>query len=147
MSRMKASGSIVIVQVCALALASLMPLAVLADGRVIPQRAFALPQIPDQQALLHYSNGVETLVIETSFVGQGTNFAWIVPLPAVARIEPVSAGVFPTLQTIFQPEVALSVHHYWLALPIAALMVGMLRLFRGQLLCCLLLFCGCMTCK
>jgi hypothetical protein len=104
----------------------------LADGMVIPERAFAIPQIPDQQALIHYANGTETLVIETSFTGQGTNFAWVVPLPAVAKIEPASTGLFPTLQTIFQPKVVLSVRHYWIALPIAALVICLIELVRRE---------------
>jgi hypothetical protein len=106
-----------------LVLIFLFPVAASGDGMVIPQRAYALPEIPDQQALLHYANGTETLVIETSFKGQGTNFAWIVPLPSEPKIEPVSAGLFPTLQTIFQPKVVLSVSPYWIALPILAFLI------------------------
>jgi hypothetical protein len=141
---MKGSGVSVVARFCILALAALLPVAALADGMVIPQRAFAIPQIPDQQALLHYANGTETLVIETAFVGQGTNFAWVVPLPAEAKIEPASTGLFPTLQTIFQPEVVLSVKHYWIALPIAAAVLWMVRFIRrepvfGVLVLCLLI--------
>jgi hypothetical protein len=132
MASMKGSGSSVVARVCLLALACLLPRSVLADGMVIPERAFAIAQIPDQQALLHYANGTETLVIETSFTGQGTNFAWVVPLPAVAQIEPASTGLFPTLQTIFQPKVVLSVRHYWIALPIAALVICLIELVRRE---------------
>ncbi len=67
--------------------------------------AFANPQIPDQRALIHYENGVERLVIDTSFKGSGTNFAWVVPLPSVPKIEPVTAGFFPTLRFLFQPTI------------------------------------------
>jgi hypothetical protein len=129
---MKGSGSSIVAWVWLLALASLLPVAVLADGKVISERAFAIPQIPDQQALLHYANGTETLVIETAFTGLGTNFAWVVPLPAVAKIEPASTGLFPTLQTIFQPKVVLSVKHYWIALPITALVIGLIKLVRRE---------------
>jgi len=132
MAAMKGSGSSVVAWVCLLALVCLLPISLLADGMVIPQRAFAIPQIPDQQALIHYGNGTETLVIETSFTGQGTNFAWVVPLPAVAKIEPASTGLFPTLQTIFQPKVVLSVRHYWIALPIAALVICLIELVRRE---------------
>jgi hypothetical protein len=132
MASVKGLGSSVVGRVCLLALASLLPVVALADGMVIPERAFAIPQIPDQQALIHYANGTETLVIETSFTGQGSNFAWVVPLPAVAKIEPASTGLFPTLQTIFQPKVVLSVRHYWIALPIAALVVWLIRFIRRE---------------
>jgi hypothetical protein len=95
-----------------LAVWSLSPLR--ADGTVWPGIGYAKMQIPDQRALIHYTNGVERLVIETSFVGPGTNFAWVVPLPAVPTIEPVSSAVFTTLPVIFQPKVFLEVGHYWI---------------------------------
>jgi hypothetical protein len=137
---MKASGSSVVARVCTLAVALLLPVAALADGKVISQRAFAIPQIPDQQALLHYANGTETLVIETTFVGPGTNFAWVVPLPTAPKIQPVSPGLFPTLEVIFQPEVVLSVNHYWLALPIAMFVFVMARRLRRESFSALLCF-------
>jgi hypothetical protein len=84
-----------------------------ADGKVWPGIGYAKVNIPDQRALIHYSNGAERLVIETSFVGPGTNFAWVVPLPAVPKIEPVSSAVFTTLPVIFQPKVVLKVGHWW----------------------------------
>ena len=52
-----------------------------ADGKVYP--ATLMPQevaMPDQRALLGWKDGVETLVIESAFVGQGKDFAWVVPL-------------------------------------------------------------------
>lgn len=57
-------------------------LSVLADGMVISQVFYPKVEIPNQQALICFSNGVERLVIETSFLGEGTNFAWVVPLPS-----------------------------------------------------------------
>lgn len=113
-----------------LGLVTLLPTAVLADGMVFPQTAYARPEIPDQRALIHFANGTETLVIETAFTGPGTNFAWVVPLPTLAKIEPVSTGLFPTLQVIFQPQVVLSVKHYWLALPITALLIWVVAVVR-----------------
>ncbi|MGD0814290.1 MAG: DUF2330 domain-containing protein [Verrucomicrobiota bacterium] len=85
-----------------------------ADGMVV--HATAVPvevRIPDQRALIHFSNGVERLVIETRFTGAGTNFAWVVPLPSPPVIEEASTGLFPTLQSIFQPRVRHEVPHYF----------------------------------
>ncbi|MGP8198453.1 MAG: DUF2330 domain-containing protein [Limisphaerales bacterium] len=85
-----------------------------ADGMVMP--AVAVPvevRIPDQRALIHFSNGVERLVIETRFTGEGTNFAWVVPLPSPPVIEEASTGLFPTLQSIFQPRIRHEVPHYF----------------------------------
>jgi hypothetical protein len=54
-----------------------LPLAALADGMVIPTVAYpAKITIPDQRALICFSNGTERLVLETRFTGAGTNFAW-----------------------------------------------------------------------
>ena len=62
-------------------------------------------RIPDQRALLWWTNGTERLVIETRFAGQGTNFAWVVPLPSVPKVEPATRGLFPTLTQLLRPEV------------------------------------------
>jgi hypothetical protein len=85
-----------------------------ADGMVMG--SYALPanvRIPDQRALIQFSNGVERLVIETRFTGAGTNFAWVVPLPSPPVIEEASTGLFPTLQCIFQPRLWHDVPHYF----------------------------------
>jgi hypothetical protein len=85
-----------------------------ADGMVV--HATAVPvevRIPDQRALIQFTNGVERLVIETRFTGAGTNFAWVVPLPSPPVIEEASTGLFPTLQCIFQPRLRHEVPHYF----------------------------------
>ena len=53
-------------------------------------------------------------------------------MEAEVGIRPASAGLFPRLQTIFQPKVVLSVRHYWIALPIAALVVWLIKLVRRE---------------
>jgi hypothetical protein len=84
----------------------LLPLSALADGMIVPTIAFpAKIEMPGQQVLIHFTNGTERLVIETHFVGAGTNFAWIVPLPSKPVIEEASAGLFPTLDYILRPEI------------------------------------------
>lgn len=110
----------------------LLPLALFGDGKVFPPTAYPDVQIPDQRALIHFADGTETLVIETSFVGQGTNFAWVVPVPSVPKIEEASTGLFPTLQTIFQPKVIHDVTRYYLSLLIVGALVVMWRRLRSQ---------------
>ncbi len=105
-----------------------LPLAALADGMVIPTVAFpAKITIPDQRALICYSNGTERLVIETRFTGAGTNFAWVVPLPGQPVIEEATTGLFPTLQYLFRPEIIHNVPRYWLGILVT---VGLIYLFR-----------------
>jgi Uncharacterized protein conserved in bacteria (DUF2330) len=125
-----------------------LPLAVWADGMVIPPMAFpANVTIPDQQALICYSNGVERLVIETRFTGSGTNFAWVVPLPSQPMIEPATTGLFPTLEYMFQPEIIHTVTHYYESILFIIIYVMLFRLANrfvsvGFLICMtLLLFC------
>ncbi|MGD1085723.1 MAG: DUF2330 domain-containing protein, partial [Verrucomicrobiota bacterium] len=85
-----------------------------ADGMVM--QAGAVPaevRIPDQRALIQFTNGVERLVIETRFTGVGTNFAWVVPVPSPPVIEEASTGLFPTLQCLFQPRLRHDVPRYF----------------------------------
>ena len=121
----------------------------LADGKFYSS-AIALHAsvtIPDQRALIHFSNGVELLVIDTRFTGSGTNFAWVIPLPAEPIIEAASAGVFPTLQHIFRPRITHHVPHHslnFLALVSFAYLLVYVRPTRPlhwlDFLACLMMF-------
>jgi hypothetical protein len=92
-----------------------IPTIALGDGGFIPATVFEKVQIPDQRALIHFAAGDETLVIDTAFKGDGTNFAWIIPVPSVPVVESATAGLFPTLQILFQPEIIHDVFgFYWL---------------------------------
>jgi hypothetical protein len=84
-----------------------------ADGMILPQAYAQKIETPDQQALIHFANNVEHLVIETSLVGTGTNFAWILPLPAPPKIEPVSEYFFSSLELAFKSKLIQHVHPYY----------------------------------
>lgn len=92
-----------------------------ADGKVFRhvETAAGPVTIPDQRALICWSNGVERLVIETSFHGSGSNFAWVVPVPAPPQIEEAPPGLFPTLEYLFRPSIR-QVEPLW---PLAGLLV------------------------
>jgi hypothetical protein len=77
----------------------------LADGKVFA-RVGPDPTMPDQQALIHFDGRVQTLAIETRFEGEGTDFAWVVPLPSIPEISAATTGLFPTLRAVFAPELA-----------------------------------------
>ena len=91
----------------------LIPVCALGDGGFIPSTAFQKVEIPDQRALIHFADGKETLVIDTAFKGNGTNFAWIIPVPSVPTVEPATTGLFSTLQIIFQPKIVHDVTSYY----------------------------------
>ena len=78
-----------------------------ADGSYIPDRPNArLPDIPTQRALLKYRDGVETLIIESPFDGEGEKFAWIIPIPRKPhRLESITPGLLKTISFTLQPEV------------------------------------------
>ena len=108
-----------------------LPVVAWADGVVIPATAFpAKVMIPDQQALICFSNGTERLVIETQFVGDGTNFAWVVPLPAKPVIEEATSGLFTTLEYIFRPAVIHDVAPFYSVLLVCAGIVYLLFAVR-----------------
>ncbi|HEY9174057.1 MAG TPA: DUF2330 domain-containing protein [Verrucomicrobiae bacterium] len=99
-----------------------------ADGKVFPPVAFpANVTIPDQRALIHFTNGTERLVIETRFSGAGTNFAWVVPLPAQPLIEEATTGLFPTLQYLFRPQIKHNVPRYYFWFLLAAGFIALVR--------------------
>jgi len=91
----------------------LLPMCALGDGGFIPSTAFQTVEIPDQRALIHFTDGKETLVIDTAFKGDGTNFAWIIPVPSVPTVEPATTGLFSTLQMIFQPRIVHDVTGFY----------------------------------
>ena len=62
---------------------------------------------------------MEQLVIETSFLGEGTNFAWVVPLPNPPIVEAATTGLFPTLQYLFRPQIVHKVTRYYLGIFVA----------------------------
>lgn len=78
-------------------------LAALADGGVF-LRVDTRANLPDQQAMIVYVNGMETLAIETRAKAAGEEIAWVVPLPAVPEVSPATTGTFPTLRAACAPR-------------------------------------------
>jgi hypothetical protein len=80
-----------------------------ADGKIFRPVAVADdPWIPDQRALLHWMDGEETLVIETSVNGGGAadqELAWVVPVPSLPEVEEAPAGLFPALAEAMGPKI------------------------------------------
>jgi hypothetical protein len=91
---------------CVLLLLPLSPGA-LADGIYIGETAYKVPpSIPSQLAILAYRDGTETLIIESALEAEGTQFGWIIPVPAQpTRFEKTSPGVLKTLSLAIGPKV------------------------------------------
>jgi hypothetical protein len=97
----------------------------LGDGKIFPPAAFVRADTPSQRALIHWHDGIETLVVETTVRSEATELGWILPLPASpVSIRPADPGLFPTLQTLFQPRVLTETHWEW----IGGLVVGVAAL-------------------
>lgn len=104
-----------------------------ADGKVFTRVAIPA-RIPDQSALITFDGKTERLVIETNVEGEGSHFAWVIPLPAVPKIEEATTGLFPTLRVITRPRVA-DYDSDWPLFPISAAVCSILiwiAMFRRQ---------------
>lgn len=101
------------------------------DGKMFV-RGTAKVRIPDQSALICFDGKKERLVIETAFEGEGTDFAWVVPLPAIPVVEPATTGLFPTLRMITRPRL-IGYDESWYIMPLMGLWMG------------LVLWCGILT--
>lgn len=106
-----------------------------ADGKVFRHYGLADVSIPDQSAIIHFDEGIETLVIETRFQpgppadeaadAPEMPFAWVVPLPSVPEdVFPASSGVFQSCRSVFQPHIRTNVMKFsWIPVCIAGLVV------------------------
>jgi hypothetical protein len=64
------------------------------------------PDMPIQRALVKYRDGIETLVIEAAFEGEGKNFGWIIPVPSIPqKFERVSPGFLNTLSFLLNYQI------------------------------------------
>ncbi len=96
-----------------------------ADGKVFGKSgiAYAGVNIPDQEALIHWADGIETMVIRTSYIGEGDEFAWIVPTPAEPEVSASTNGLFPALRAITSPRVQTAGEPWGIYVTIVTLIV------------------------
>lgn len=57
-----------------------------------------------QKAVIWYENGVETLIVSTTFSGQAKNFGWILPTPAEPQVSQASDELFTALDDLTRPK-------------------------------------------
>ncbi len=63
---------------------------------------------PLQKALIVYDKGVEHLILQVSYKGSASEFAWLVPTPSRPEVAKVDAPVFHTLHSMTAPRI-----RYW----------------------------------
>jgi hypothetical protein len=80
------------------------------DGKLFALDAPVPVRIPEQSALICFDGETQRLVIENRFEGDAEEMAWVVPLPAVPKIEAATPGLFPTLRHVTRPSVEIWRH-------------------------------------
>lgn len=83
------------------ALLALPAIPAFADGKAFPRIAVeAVPDIPQQQALIAFRDGQETMIVESTFETPSPEIGWILPLPAEpTAIAPADAELLDSLAT------------------------------------------------
>jgi len=77
-----------------------------ADGFFIPTARKKIPDIPFQRALVKYREGTEALIVESSLIGKGGDYGWLIPVPSPPKkFEKVSPGLLKTISLQIQPQI------------------------------------------
>lgn len=94
-------------RLAALVAAVLLPAALWGDGKYWPEPAYpAAPKMPLQRALIVFDNGVETLVVESSFESASPSVGWVLPLPAEpTKLDAADPGMLTSLSMSLRPIV------------------------------------------
>ena len=97
---------------------------VAADGMKFPEKAIAvMPAIPNQQAVIVYRDGVETLIVESSYETPSETVGWVLPLPAEPTdLAVVDEGMLAALSASLQPNVRHNVRG-WKWAPVVVLII------------------------
>jgi len=76
------------------------------DGIVLgPRMSGIKPTIPSQRAFLMQRGGVETMIVESSLDAPAGDYAWVVPVPSVPRVDQGSADALRRLDDAMAPTV------------------------------------------
>ena len=91
-----------------------LPAGAMADGMYFPEVAYpAMPTIPMQRALIVHRDGVETLIVESTFKSDSPGVGWVLPLPAEpTKFEVADSGILTTLAVCLGPEVIHDLRDY-----------------------------------
>ncbi len=83
-----------------------------ADGKYWPEPAYPeTPKMPFQRALIAFDNGVETLVVESSFESASPGVGWVLPLPAEpTKLVAADPGMLTSLSMSLRPEIRHDLH-------------------------------------
>lgn len=76
-----------------------------ADGHMFTKVASAVePSTPLQEAVIIHDGSKEHLILKVDFEGEGSEFAWVVPLPSLPEVELFGRGLFAYLERLSAPK-------------------------------------------
>jgi hypothetical protein len=109
------------------------------NGMYIPEVGIPTPpKIPVQRAMITHRDGVETLVVESTFETKSENVGWILPLPAEpTKLEVGDADMLTSLSFSVRPEVVHDLKDKISGMGfvlLAGVVIGLLVAFRASLL-------------
>jgi hypothetical protein len=84
-----------------------------------------MPEIPSQRAIISYRDGVETLVVESSYATDSPAVGWILPIPAEPQsIEVADRDVLESVAMCMRPRMVHDLEQGLWAVRMALLIVG-----------------------
>lgn len=78
---------------------SLMPFLASADGGFFPPPNYYMRET-EQKAVIFYDQGIETLIVSSSFQGDAKDFGWIIPVPNKPEVGKSSDELFTALNEL-----------------------------------------------
>jgi len=57
-----------------------------------------------QKAVIWYENGIETLILSTSFRGNAKDFGWLIPVPSKPKVDTASDELYTALEDLTRPK-------------------------------------------
>jgi hypothetical protein len=86
-----------------------------ADGVYVPEMAYpTMPAIPLQRALISYHEGMETLIVESTFQSPARNVGWILPMPAKpTKLALADGGMLTSVSMSMRPQITHDLHGIW----------------------------------
>lgn len=118
----------------------LLPRSGLADGKMFSPAA-AKVDIPEQSAVIGFDGKSERLIISTAFAGPEGEYAWVMPLPAMPKVERVSNGILPTLRSMCRPRIVTRTRSAYVFIAIGVFLWLAVMVRRSRWLVILLLLC------
>ncbi|MDP2684133.1 MAG: DUF2330 domain-containing protein [bacterium] len=77
-------------------LAIMLPQLSFADGMMVPPEEYWIVET-GQKAVIMYEDGIETMIVSTTFEGDANDFAWVIPVPNKPEVSRGSQELFTNL--------------------------------------------------